>query len=66
MFTVDDATAASIRDVLDRGGELSAVVELRRHFPLITDNEQARVCVRTDRRPEAAAAEVASSPPDTP
>lgn len=47
MFTVDEATAAAIRVALERDGELSAVVELRRHFPLITDNEQARACVRT-------------------
>jgi hypothetical protein len=46
LFTVDDATAEAIRDAFDRGGELSAVVELRRHFPGITNPEQARVCVR--------------------
>jgi hypothetical protein len=45
MFAVDEATAEAIRHALDQG-ELSAVVELRRHFPLITDNEQARRCVR--------------------
>jgi hypothetical protein len=28
------------------GGELSAIAELRRHFPLITDNARARLCVR--------------------
>jgi hypothetical protein len=47
MFAVDEATAAAIRDTLERGGELSAVVELRRHFPLITDGAQARACVRS-------------------
>jgi len=47
MFTVDEATAAAIRKAYDEGGELSAVVELRRHFPGITDNENARLCVRT-------------------
>jgi len=47
MFAVDEATAAAIRDALERGGELSAVAELRRHFPLITDNADARRCVRT-------------------
>jgi hypothetical protein len=46
MFTVDEPTAEAIRLALDKGGELSAVVELRRHFPLITDNEHARSCVR--------------------
>jgi hypothetical protein len=47
MFAVDEATAEAIRTAMRDGGELSAVVELRRHFPLITDNEQARRCVRT-------------------
>ena len=39
--------AAAIRAAMIERGELSAVVELRRHFPLIADNEQARACVRT-------------------
>ncbi len=47
MFVVDEATAAAIRAALQQGGELSAVVELRRHFPLITDNAEAQRCVRT-------------------
>jgi hypothetical protein len=47
MFVVDEATAEAIRRALNESGELSAVVELRRHFPLIRDNEQARACVRT-------------------
>jgi len=46
MFAVDEATAAAVRTTFERDGELSAVVELRRHFPLITDNEDARRCVR--------------------
>jgi len=46
MFAVDEATAAALRDALESGGELSAVAELRRHFPLITDNGDARRCVR--------------------
>jgi hypothetical protein len=32
MFTVDEPTAAVIRQAFEEGGELSAVVELRRHF----------------------------------
>ncbi|MDQ2802059.1 MAG: hypothetical protein M3Y41_04990 [Pseudomonadota bacterium] len=44
---VDEETAAAIRRAWDEGGELSAVIELRRHFPLITDGEAARRCVRT-------------------
>jgi hypothetical protein len=47
MFTVDEATAEAIRRTFNESGELAAVVELRRHFPLIQDNEQARACVRT-------------------
>ena len=47
MFSVDEATAEAIRQVYEASGELSAVVELRRHFPGITNNETARRCVRT-------------------
>jgi hypothetical protein len=47
MFMVDEATAAAIRKAYEEGGELSAVVELRRRFPGITDNESARLCVRS-------------------
>jgi hypothetical protein len=46
MFVVDEETAAAIRRAWEEGGELAGVVELRRHFPLIADNEQARRCVR--------------------
>jgi hypothetical protein len=46
MFVVDEETAAAIRRAWEAGGELAGVVELRRHFPLIADNEQARRCVR--------------------
>lgn len=31
----------------ERGGEFAAAVELRRRFPGISDNEQARRCART-------------------
>ena len=47
MFVVTEADAAAIHDVLERDGELSAVIELRRRFPGITDNVRARACVRT-------------------
>ena len=47
MFCVDEATAESIRRAYTEDGEFSAVVELRRHFPGIADNENARLCVRT-------------------
>ena len=46
MFSVDEATAAAIRRAYIEDGEFSAVVELRRHFPGIADNENARLCVR--------------------
>ena len=46
MFTVDEPTAEAIRRAVDDGGALAGVVELRRHFPLITDNAHARRCVR--------------------
>jgi hypothetical protein len=42
-----EADAAAIRAAFDRGGELSAAVELRRLFPAITDTAQARACART-------------------
>ncbi len=47
MFIVTEADAAAIRAAYDQAGELSAVVELRRRFPGITDNAQARTCART-------------------
>jgi hypothetical protein len=47
MFVVDEPAAEAIRRAFNESGELAAVVELRRHFPLIQDNEQARACVRT-------------------
>jgi hypothetical protein len=46
MFTVDEPTAEAIRRAFEDGGELSAIVEFKRHFPLITDNAKAGECVR--------------------
>ena len=46
MFAVDEQTAEAIRHTLNESGELAAVVELRRRFPLVGDNANARVCVR--------------------
>ena len=46
MFVVTEAEAAAIRAAFDRGGEFAAMAELRRHFPGITDNAQARQCAR--------------------
>ncbi len=47
MFVVSDLDATAIRAAFDQGGELSAAVEVRRLFPGITDNAQARTCART-------------------
>ena len=44
---VTEAEAASIRRVFEEEGKLSAMIELRRHFPGITDNAKARECART-------------------
>jgi hypothetical protein len=33
MFSVDEAAGAAIRQAYETSGELSAVAELRRHFP---------------------------------
>ena len=42
MFVVTEAEAAAIRAVYEQRGEFSAAVELRRRFPGMTDNAQAR------------------------
>jgi hypothetical protein len=47
MFVVTEAEAAAIRAAFEQHGELSAAIELRRRFPGITDNAQARDCART-------------------
>jgi hypothetical protein len=47
MFVITEAEAAAIRAVYEQHGEFSAAVELRRRFPGITDNAQARECART-------------------
>ena len=46
MFSVTNAEATAIRDAFHQHGELSAVIELRRLFPGVTDDRQARECVR--------------------
>jgi hypothetical protein len=46
MFVVAEETAEAIRRAWEGGGELAGVVELRRRFPLIADNANARRCVR--------------------
>ena len=47
MFVVSEAEAAAIRAVYEQRGEFAAAVELRRRFPGIADNAQARECART-------------------
>jgi len=47
MFVVSEADAAAIRAAYEQDGELSAAIELRRLFPGITDNENARRCARS-------------------
>ncbi len=47
MFVVTEADAIAIRAAFYQEGELSAAIELRRRFPGITDNAQARACART-------------------
>src|SRR5690348_13253830 len=42
MFCVDETTADAIRRAYEEEGELSAVVVLRRFFPGIADNTNAR------------------------
>jgi hypothetical protein len=44
MFVITEDDAAAIRAVSDQEGELSAVIELRRRFPGVTDNAKARAC----------------------
>jgi hypothetical protein len=44
MFVVNEAEAAAIRAAYEQGGELSAVVELRRLFPGLANNENTRAC----------------------
>jgi hypothetical protein len=46
MFVVTEAEAAVIRTAFEQQGEMSAAIELRRLFPGITDNVQARECAR--------------------
>ncbi len=42
MFVVTEEVAATISAAFDQGGEFAAAVELRRLFPGVADNEQAR------------------------
>jgi len=46
MFAVSEAEAATIRTLFEHDGEFAAAMELRRIFPLITDNGKAREFAR--------------------
>jgi hypothetical protein len=46
MFVVTEGDAAAIRAAFEQRGEFAAAVELRRLFPGVTDNAQARECAR--------------------
>jgi hypothetical protein len=46
MFMVSEEAAAAIRAIYDQEGEMSAAIELRQRFLGISDNAQARECVR--------------------
>jgi hypothetical protein len=47
MFVINETDAAAICTTYEQRAEFSAAVELRQLFPGITDNAQARECVRT-------------------
>jgi hypothetical protein len=42
MFAVSEEDAAAIKAAFEQGGEFLAATEVRRRFPLIDDNAQAR------------------------
>jgi hypothetical protein len=46
MFVVTEADTAAIRVVFEQHGEFAAAVELRRLFPGVLDNTEARECAR--------------------
>ena len=45
MFCVEQGVAEAIRRAFEESGELAAIAELRRHYPLLANNERARDCV---------------------
>jgi hypothetical protein len=47
MFVVTEEDAAAIRAVYEQRGKFAAAIELRRLFPGVTDNAQARECARS-------------------
>jgi len=47
VLRITEVDADAIRTIFHEQGELSAAIELRRRFPGITDNAQARTFART-------------------
>jgi hypothetical protein len=47
MFMVSEAEATAIRTAFEQIGELAAAAEVRRLFPLLGDNVNARAFART-------------------
>ena len=47
MFMVDEEDIAAIQEAYAQGGEFAAAIELRRRFPGIQDNAEARQCARS-------------------
>jgi hypothetical protein len=47
VFVVSKEAAAAIRAIFNEHGELSTAIELRRRFPGIIDNENARTFARS-------------------
>jgi hypothetical protein len=47
MLVVSEKAATAIRTAYEQEGELSAAIEVRRSFPGIIDNAEARACART-------------------
>jgi hypothetical protein len=66
MFVVTEAEAAAIRAVYEQEGELSAAIEVRRLFPGITDNVQAREHARTIAGWPSASSPAPQAHPDVP
>jgi hypothetical protein len=60
MVAVTETDAVAIQAVFNEEGELSAAIEVRRHFHRITDNAKVRECTRSSaagRRPRTSHAQ---------
>ena len=47
VIIIADAISLYPKELYEKGGELSAAIELRRHFPGVVDNVHTRDCART-------------------